>query len=93
MFSLNDFKKWMSHQPSQKKHHRHELIGFQVESKIGIKRLVTKMETTDENDIQEMAKDFKQYGGIVLEAHQDNLLIEVDSGCFTIPKYFVRKAL
>ena len=94
-FSLNDFKKWMENQPEKptKKSHQHvELVGMQVESKIGIKRLMSKM-IVDEGVKEELSEDFKQHGGVVLDCDKDkNLLIEVDSGTFTLPKYFIRKS-
>jgi len=93
-FSLNDFKKWMASQtdkPASKSRHYSELVGLQVESKISTKRLLSKM-TAEEGDLHEMARDFRQYGGVILDADKDdNLTIEVDSGTFIVPKFFVRK--
>ncbi len=87
-FSLNDFRKWMSKQKfesSRKPRYR----GAVVESKLSLKRLVTKMDV-DQGDLYEMAKDFKRRGGTILECDGDNiLLIEVHSGTFRIPKFFV----
>jgi hypothetical protein len=87
-FSLNDFRKWMSKQrkfESRKPKYR----GCIVESKISLKRLITKMDI-DQGDLQEMAKDFKRRGGTILECDGDNiLLVEVRSGTFRIPKFFV----
>jgi hypothetical protein len=88
-FSLNDFRKWMSKQrfeSSRKSKYR----GCVVESKLSLKRLVTKMDV-DEGDLNEMAKDFKRRGGTILECDGDNiLLVEVRSGTFRIPKFFVQ---
>ena len=88
-FSLNDFRKWMSKQKfesSRKSKHR----GCIVESKLSLKRLVTKMDV-DDGDLHEMARDFKRRGGTILECDSDNmLLVEVKSGTFRIPKFFVQ---
>lgn len=90
-FSLQDFKKWMDNQNDQPKSRHAHLIGIHVESKLGTKRLVNKI-TLAEGDVDELAKEFKRDGGVILEVDEEcNLLIEVDSGTFTIPRYFVRK--
>ena len=50
----------------------------------------TKMKSQN-SDIQEMAIDFKNYGGLVLEMDKEqNILVEVDSGTFKIPAFFVK---
>lgn len=94
-FSLNDFKKWMSSQtdkPTRKSRSHTELVGTMIESKLSVKRLMGKM-IVDEGDTKELAEDFKAHGGIVVDSDKDeNLLIEVDSGTFMLPKFFVKKA-
>jgi len=86
-FSLNDFRKWMSKQKIESR--RPKYRGSIVESKLSLKRLVTKMDV-DQGDLFEMAKDFKRRGGTILECDNDNiLLVEVRSGTFRIPKFFV----
>ena len=94
-FSLNDFKKWMSHQNDEpkKSSHQEHLIGLRVESKLSTKRLINRITPEEDCDVEEMAKNFRRDGGVILEIDDDyNLLIEVDSGTFTIPRFFVRKA-
>ena len=94
-FSLNDFKKWMASQNDAPSHHekarRSPYIGLQVESKLGVKRLVHKMLASEDCDVHELAQDFRREGGIVVGAEGENLVIEVDSGTFQLPKFFVRK--
>jgi hypothetical protein len=94
-FSLNDFKKWMASQtdkPTRKSRNHAEIVGTMIESKIGVKRLMSKM-LVDEGDVRELAEDFKEHGGVVVDSDKDEiLLIEVDSGTFMLPKFFVRKA-
>ena len=86
-FSLNDFRKWMSKQKFEGRKPKYR--GQIVESKLSLKRLVTKM-AVDQGDLYEMAKDFKRRGGTILECDTDNiLLVEVKSGTFRIPKFFV----
>ncbi len=86
-FSLNDFRKWMSKQKFESRKPKYR--GSIVESKLSLKRLVTKMDV-DQGDLYEMAKDFKRRGGTILECDNDNiLLVEVKSGTFRIPKFFV----
>ena len=88
-FSLNDFRKWMSKQKFESSKKVTRLRGCTAESKLGLKRLVTKI-NVDQGDIYEMAKEFKRKGGTILECDKDNmLLIEVRSGTFRIPKFFV----
>lgn len=91
-FSLNDFRKWMDSQNKPNKKPRSPLIGIHVESKLATKRLAQKMVPDNGCDLYEMAREFRHHGGTILEIDEDNnLTIEVDSGTFEIPKYFVRK--
>ena len=93
-FSLQDFKQWMSHQKDQptKSSHHERLVGLRVESKVSAKRLLHKI-CAEEGEVEELAKEFKRDGGVILEVDDNhNLLIEVDSGSFTIPRFFVRKS-
>lgn len=92
-FSLKDFKKWMAtqKQPPIEDRRKYELAGVRVESKLGLKRLVTRM-SSQEGDVVEMAREFRRHGGVILEVDSDNVvLIEVDSGTFHIPRFFVKK--
>jgi hypothetical protein len=87
-FNLNDFRKWMSKQKFESSS-KSKFRGHIVESKLSLKRLITKMDV-DQGDINEMAKDFKHRGGTILECDKDNIiLVEVRSGTFRIPKFFV----
>lgn len=87
-FSLNDFRKWMTKQKFESSR-KPKLRGCIVESKLSFKRLLTKIDV-DQGDLYEMAKDFKHRGGTILECDGDNiLLVEVRSGTFRIPKFFV----
>ncbi len=89
-FSLNDFRKWMTKQKDQpSRNEQSNLIGTFVEPRLSARKTATKMKSQD-SDIQEMAIDFKNYGGLVLEMDKEqNVLIEVDSGTFKIPTFFI----
>lgn len=87
-FNLSHFKKWMDHQQDAKS--KSSLVGFQVESKIPYKKLVSRIET-QLGDIEEVARDFKKNGGLVNEVDGPNILIEVTSGTFLIHKMYIKK--
>ena len=91
-FSLNDFKRWMASQKRQTSESpkKSRLVGRYAESKIGAKRLINHI--TAENGVaEELARDFRRYGGVIAEVDRDNtLLIEVESGTFRVPKFFCR---
>lgn len=88
-FSLNDFRKWVGKQKRESRSIKSKYKGSIVESRLSLKRLVTKMDV-DQGELFEMAKDFKRRGGTILECDSDNiLLVEVRSGTFRIPKLFV----
>lgn len=87
-FSLSDFKKWMESQ--QKESPKKNLVGLTVESKIGLRKLVARMES-DDGDIEEMAKEFKKDGGVISEVDAQKLMIDVDSGSFVIHRMYVKR--
>ena len=95
--SLDDFKKWMEQQeaetPFQSEHDRkkHDLIGVQVESKVGAKKLVAKM-TPEDGEAEDLALDFLEFGGVISDTEGKNFLIEVDSGYFRIARHYVRRS-
>lgn len=87
-FDLNDFKKWMDHQKDTRP--KIEIIGLHVESKANFKRLLAKMEIC-EGDLHEVAKDFRENGGIISETDGYKFLIDVDSGSFIIHRMHVKR--
>lgn len=87
-FNLSHFKKWVNNQNDHES--KSNLIGVQVESKITLKKLVSRMET-QEGEIEEVAKEFKDSGGTITEVNGHNLLIEVKSGNFLIHRMHVKK--
>lgn len=93
-FDLDDFKKWMSKQKpfTMKKisaFNEADLVGQHVESKLGLKKLLSKI-VPDIGDLYEITKDFYRNGGKVTAVDDQNLIIEVNAGNFAIPKFFVR---
>ena len=92
-FTTNDFKKWMklSEQKEGQQQKQNKLVGIQVESKIGTKRLMVNIDPKEGN-LHELAKDFKTNGGIINDVDGKIFLIEVNSGFFSIPRYLISKA-
>jgi hypothetical protein len=88
-FSMDSFKKWMETQFHEEPIEK-EIIGCSVTSKINVEKLIDKMEVED-GDAYELAEEFHQHGGIINEVDKTNLLIEVKSGTFIIPKRYVKR--
>lgn len=86
-FNFSDFKKWMGNQHDAKKSN---MIGLHVESKIPLKKLLSRIET-QVGDIEEVAKDFKKNGGTINEMNGHHFIIEVDSGSFLIHRMYTKK--
>lgn len=91
IFSLNDFRKWIASKKDERAEKKSPLIGRCVESKISAKRVAVRM-TNEEGSSRKLAKEFKEFGGTIIGVEGDELLIEVDSGTFRIPKFLVRIA-
>ena len=87
-FNFSDFKKWMSEQSDSKKS---SMVGVQVESKIPLKKLVSRIETQD-GDLLEVAKDFKKNGGKITEENGHFMYVEVESGTFMIHRMHIKKS-
>lgn len=90
LFNLNDFKKWIHTQQDESPSRPH-MIGVHVESKVNIKKLISRMEVQDDGEEEELAKEFKQNGGIIAEVDGPNILVEVDSGSFIIHKMYIKR--
>ena len=90
-FSLQDFKKWMSENARQSfaVSKTRWKVGTEVEPNIGFRKLVNRMEPT-EGDVTEMAKEFKQNGGLIAEVDGLYSRIEVINGSFVVPSNYVR---
>lgn len=89
LFNLNDFKKWI-HNQQEEKQPKSNLLGVHVESKINVKKLISRIDVQEGEEI-EIAKEFKQNGGTISEIDGTNLLVEVESGSFIIHKMYVKR--
>lgn len=94
-FSLSNFKKWMGEQeinsPQSKPRKFKPLVGLQVESKIHVEKLLSKMQT-EEGDAEILAEEFVEDGGQIADVNDKSFLIEVASGTFYVHRCYVRKA-
>ena len=93
-FSVHDFKHWMSEnatnqfnlqQPPKRKG-----VGQEVESRVSLKRLLTRIEP-EEGNIEDVAHEFKENGGKILEIDGSLLMVEVANGTFIIPRACCRR--
>ena len=94
-FSLDNFKKWMEEQSTEKSPIESEnsnmsFIGVQVEPKIGFKKLISKIEI-DEGDEEEVCNEFLEDGGVIVDCEDKEFLVEVNSGKFYINRSYIRK--
>lgn len=91
-FSPDDFKRWMEQNGKQeiKQQRVNNLIGLTVESKISAKRLAVHIKPKD-GELHELVLDFRDRGGIIYDVEGKNFLVEVDSGFFYIPRFFVKR--
>jgi len=89
-FNISDFKRWMKEQPDVPSHS--PFIGVYVESKLSPKRLVGKAEVEDDSSIDDLVEDFSENGGIVTDVNGHWFTIQVDSGTFTVPRMYVKRA-
>lgn len=94
-FSLFGFKKWISEQKDLSEFFDVDadevsgIIGETVSSKVSIKKLMTKSKS-EEGELEDLLKEFLQEGGIVLDSTEKHFLIEVASGSFYTPKFYVK---
>ena len=95
-FTLDNFKKWMKDQPTNDHSinriptKNKDLIGVCVESKIELKKLISKMKSDD--DLKEVAQLFIEEGGVICGTEGKVFTIKTSLGKFTIPRYYVRRS-
>jgi hypothetical protein len=87
-FNLSDFKKWMSDQHDARKSN---MVGLKIESKIPLKKLISRIETQD-GELLEIAKDFKKNGGTITEENGHYMYVSVDSGSFMIHRMHLKRS-
>lgn len=97
-FSLHDFKNWLSQQKDMSEFFNIEkpiaskaegFIGMGVTPKVGMKKLLEKAHA-DDGDAEQMVHELVEDGGVIVDTKGKDLLIEVDSGCFYLPRFCVR---
>ena len=95
-FSFDNFRKWMGNHKTDYQidslKPQNGLVGTCVESKISQSKLESKISTEEEIEIEELAYDFAENGGVITEADDSTFVIEVDSGVFSIHKCYVTQA-
>lgn len=90
MFDLNDFKKWINNHEEDKS--KNSIVGIQIESKIPLKKLTGRIFEVEKGDKNQVAKDFFNEGGKILEVDGHNFLVEVSSGVFYIHRMYTKKS-
>jgi hypothetical protein len=91
-FSIHDFKKWMTENARNEfaLHPQKKGIGVLVEPRVSLSRVIKRMDAED-GEAEDMAKEFIENGGKILEIDGSLYLIEVTNGTFIIPRACVRK--
>lgn len=85
-FNLSDFKRWMQKQQDA---NRDSSVGLEVESKIPLKKLASRIEVQEGDTIQ-ILKEFKKNGGTIKEVNGENFLIQNKKGNFLVFKAYVK---
>jgi hypothetical protein len=98
-FSLDDFKNWLSKEADLSEFFAlssrmgskpgDELIGREVYAKVSPKKLLEKIKP-EEGDPETLVEELVENGGMILSLNGKDLLIEVDSGSFLMPRFCVR---
>lgn len=88
-YNLDDFQKWIE---GQEEDSRSAKIAFAkgdfVKPNVPFKKLVTRISSSDE-DHREICKEFYTSGGTIVSIDSKKLVIEVESGEFTIHEMYV----
>lgn len=93
-FNFDDFKKWMKDQNDETNlniKRKKSFEGTIVESKVGIRKLMSKMQEND-GDAYEVAHEFLENGGTISDSQDKYFLIETNLGNFYIHRSYVRKS-
>ena len=100
LFSLHEFKNWLSKQSDMNEFFDlssrtsgsrpgDEMIGCEVYAKVSMKKLMERCEP-EGGDAEALIEDLVENGGMVLAVEGKNLLVEVETGSFYIPRFCVR---
>jgi len=91
--SLDNFKKWVEDQSQVEPigQSKKELVGTEVQSKVGINKLTNKIEI-EEGIEKIVCNDFLENGGKIVAVNEKHFLIEVATGKFYLHRSYVSKA-
>jgi lysine/ornithine N-monooxygenase len=97
--SLYDFKNWLSEQgdisnffsidrrSEQEPHPYAKHIGKEVMPKVSERKIIQRIET--EEEVEVIVEEFMEEGGTIIDFVEKNVLVEVGSGTFLIPRFCV----
>ena len=90
-FTLQDFRKWMeANAPDSFNLSKPRLIGMEVEPKVTLKRIIRRLEP-EEGDVEAMAREFKDNGGVIRDVDGPFVMVEVSCGTFIVSKNCVKR--
>lgn len=104
-FSFYEFKGWLAKQPEedfslpefgviQANKIMGDIVGKSVESRLGLQRLENQIAEhnadMDQGQVERLAKQFKQQGGVVVEVCDLRLGIDTSLGHFNLPKLYTK---
>lgn len=92
-FSVDGFSDWFKNKDHEssfeiKKTKKYDLIGMEATSKISANKLAEKMTAIDGN-CDQLALEFIECGGFITKIKGKELVIEVDSGLFSIKRFYI----
>lgn len=96
-FSLHEFKDWLSAQKDlsdffnidRDEDPKDTLIGREVTPKVSEKKLLQKIKA-EHGEPVDLVTDLLESGGTITDTEGKNLLVEVESGSFYIPRFCVK---
>jgi hypothetical protein len=93
MFSMDQFKKWLSEQDQVKETPKesplNKFVGHMAHAKVSRRKLLEKIEEAS-NDEFELIEEFRNEGGQIYDVNGAHLCIETDGGTFEIPRFCVK---
>jgi len=103
-FSMNEFKDWLSKQEDMKKFFdlneeeevrvakpKNKFLGKEVVAKMSRNKLEETIEPQEADaDIDQLLDELMETGGVITGINGRNLVIEVESGTFQMPRFCVK---
>lgn len=96
-FPIDEFKRWMKDHSAEhedifdKPKAGKKFVGTAIKSKVGLRKLLSKMQPESGN-LDELALDFVNENGTIIDVDGRMFLVEVSSGEFYIERHYVRRA-